>query len=62
MSNMKPLQPFKWPGRKEGQRNHDKGRETERVVQARTTKQIQNATPALKAWYDFIEASKQRVP
>jgi hypothetical protein len=62
MSNMPSLKEKFWPGRKEGQASHDKGRHTEQFVQARTAKQIEQATPVLRDWYAFIEASRKRVP
>jgi hypothetical protein len=67
MSNMPPLKfkrpaVLKWPGNKSGNPYHRTGTITQAVMQARTAKQIQNATPVLRDWYAFIEASRKRVP
>jgi hypothetical protein len=66
MSNMKSLfkrRPVtKWPGNKTGNPYHRTGSITQATEAARTAKQIQNATPVLRDWYAFIEASRKRVP
>jgi hypothetical protein len=68
MSNMPPLK-FKRPAvlkkrpdNKSRQGYHHAGTISAQASNARTAKQIEQATPALAKWYAFIEASRKRVP
>ncbi len=64
MSNMPSLKrkPFQWPTTKSTTHYARTGTITAAAQSARTAKQIEQQTPVLRDWYQFIAESKVRVP